>query len=187
MPLSPEQALSLGVFERLLRERAIPSGFISGSDAERLKQRHLLDSLRAAPLIPADGRALDLGSGSGLPGIPLAVARPDVAITLAERRRNRVAFLEAAVETLALENVTVHPGDAVEVAGPFEVCLARAFGSPARCWEVAEPRLAAGGKLLYWAGASFDPARETPPGALVSLFTTPTLANAGPIAIMTPQ
>jgi 16S rRNA G527 N7-methylase RsmG len=119
--------------------------------------------------------------------VPIAIARPDVLITLSEKRRQRAAFLELVVGELSLSNVQVHPGDARGLPGPYDACLARAFGDIAKAWELAEPRLSEHGALVYWAGRSFDRARGVPDGTLVTLLDPPTLANSGPIAIMTRQ
>lgn len=187
-PLTAGQVAALESFERLLADRAVSLGMIARSDLGRLRERHVLDSLRGAACMPAGARRiLDLGSGAGLPGVPVAIAIPDARVTLAERRRNRAAFLEFVVDELSLDNVLVHAGDATDLAGPFDACLARAFGDAEEAWRMALPRLSPGGVLLYWAGRSFDPGRGAPEGALVTLFEPPPLANVGPIAIMTQQ
>lgn len=69
-------------------------------------ERHTLDSLAAARFLPA-GRGIDVGSGAGFPGIPLAIARPDIQLTLAEPREKRAAFLENAIAALGLRQATV--------------------------------------------------------------------------------
>lgn len=95
--LSEDAAGRLVRFEALLAERAIPAGMIAASEAGRLRERHVLDCLRAATVVePADRTALDLGSGAGLPGLVVAIALPDLAVTLVEGRRRRAAFCELA-------------------------------------------------------------------------------------------
>lgn len=188
IPLLPDQLARLDAFEALLRSHAVALGAVAPSDADRLRERHVLDSLRGTLAIPDGSESvLDLGSGAGLPGIPVAVALPAVQFVLAERRRNRAAFLELVVSELRLENVRAHLGDAADIPGPFDVCLARAFGNAREAWGMAKPRLKSRGTLLYWAGKTFDAARDAPEGVLVTLFHSPALANAGPIAIMTHQ
>jgi 16S rRNA G527 N7-methylase RsmG len=74
--------------EGLLAERATEIGLISSSDADRVYDRHVLDCLRAAPLlVDADRALIDIGSGAGLPGLVLACARPDLGVTLVDSRR----------------------------------------------------------------------------------------------------
>jgi 16S rRNA (guanine527-N7)-methyltransferase len=132
-------------------------------------------------------QVVDLGSGAGLPGIPLAIVRPDVSFYLTELRRRRVAFIEFAVDSLQLRNVRIFAGKVEDLTGPFDVCLSRAFAEPARAWAVAESLLSQTGKLLFWAGRSFDVPSGTPGGARISVSTAPELADAGPVVIMTRQ
>ena len=74
--LDASQAATLFRYEDLLARRAVPLGAVSRSDATRIRDRHILDCLRAAPLLHGDDVACDLGSGAGLPGIVVAVAEP---------------------------------------------------------------------------------------------------------------
>lgn len=177
----------LVAYERLLRERAVPLGMIAADDLGRLWERHILDGLRGTPLLPGDAAsAIDLGSGAGIPGVPVAIARPDLAVTLAETRRSRAAFLELVVAELGLKLVRVHAGRIEDLAGPFDVALARAFADVRQTWRVAQPLLRPDGCLVYWGGRTFDPT-DAPPGVAVRVFPTSALANAGPVAIMTQQ
>lgn len=172
-------------YEALLRDRALPMGMVARSDEERLRERHLLDCLRAAPLLPDEGTVADFGSGAGLPGIVLAIARPDLRFVLVEVRRNRAALLEEAGEGLA--NVSIHPRRLETFREQVDACMARAFGPPAVSWAAAERILGRDGRLLYWAGRTFDTASDTPDGVQVRLFRAPSLARSGPLAIMTRQ
>jgi 16S rRNA (guanine527-N7)-methyltransferase len=185
--LSPGQIAALETFEALLAEHAIPRGMVGPSDREHLHERHVLDSLRAVPhLGQVKQRVVDLGSGAGLPGIPVAVARPDLLLTLAEPRQVRVAFLELVVERLSLANVRVFPEPAEELPPDAEVCLARGFGDLARTWAVARGLLHPDGSLIYWAGATFR-TDQVPEGARIVAIGSPTLESGGPIVIMTRQ
>ncbi len=187
LPVDPPSLAALDAFEELLLERAIPMGMVAPEDAGRIAERHIGDSLRAAPLLAEAERVIDLGSGAGLPGVPLAIVRPRTRFVLAERRRSRAAFLEVVADRLHLVNVDVHAGLAEDVADRSDVCLARAFAHPARAWEVARELLDDEGRLLYWAGEGFDPERDRPPGVRLELFPTSGLANGGPVVIMTRQ
>lgn len=188
--LPSEAIYRLSAFELLLRDRAIPLGVISPRDEPALRERHILDSLRAQPLIErsaAGAIVVDIGSGAGLPGVPLAIASPGLRFVLAERRRARVAFLELVVEELALANVTIHAGPVELVSPGADLCLARAFGDVQRSWAVASRLLRTGGSLLYWAGRRWQSGADVPPGASVQVAATPGLANTGPIVIMSRQ
>ncbi len=184
--LSPAQVATLGLYEALLLSQAVPRGIVSASDSAHLRTRHILDSLRAVPHIPPGARIVDLGSGAGFPGLPVGVARPELAVTLSEPRQARAAFLELAVEKLGLENVGVFASPAEELTGGFEVCLARGFGDAARTWGVARDLLGPGGALIYWAGRSFM-ADDVPTDAQVTATGEATLESGGPIVIMTRQ
>ena len=184
--LSPAQRAGLDLYERLLLSRAVPRGMVAASDAGQLRTRHILDSLRAVPHIPAEQRVADLGSGAGLPGLPVAVARPDLVVTLAEPRQARAAFLELAVERLQLPNVQVFPHPAEELTSVFDVCLARGFGDALSTWVVARDLMDPLGELIYWAGKTFG-ADDEPPDVRVRLVGDATLESCGPIVIMTRQ
>ena len=172
-------------FEDLLREQAVPMGMVAASDAVRLRERHIVDSLRAAPHLPDTGRVCDMGSGAGLPGLVLAITRPDLRFVLVEVRRNRAAFLRVAAQDLT--NVTVHARRLETFREQVDACTARAFGPPAKSWESANRVLAPGGRLLYWAGASYDRDADVPDGVSASHFTTSALARSGPLVIMARQ
>lgn len=173
-------------YENLLLGVAVPKGMVSSSDERDLWQRHIVDGLRLVPLVPEDAAGMcDLGSGAGLPGVPLAVARSGLAVTLAESRAARIAFLELAVERLGLVNVTVFPGRAEELPeASFDLCTARGFAPAPHAWAVAAHLLRPAGRLAYWAGRSFELA-EVPEEARVEHVIEPTLESGGPIVIMT--
>ena len=185
--IDADQAAQLETYEGLLREKAGPFGMIAKADLPRIRERHILDSLRAATYVDAATTAYDLGSGAGLPGIPVAIASPSLHVTLVEARRKRAAFLELAIEALALPNITVFHGHAEHLREPVDLIMVRAFMSASACWAIVEPLLEPAGRLLYFAGARFDVAAGTPEGAEVALFATPALARSGPLAIMTRQ
>lgn len=185
--LSSGQIAALEAFESLLAAHAIPRGMVASSDRDHLRERHVLDSLRAVPhLGSVKGPVVDLGSGAGLPGVPVAVARPDLLLTLVEPRQLRVAFLEFAVERLSLSNVRIVPKPAQGLPPDAEACLARGFGDPSRTWEVARGLLQADGSLIYWAGTTFR-TDQVPEDARIAGIGSPTLESGGPIVIMTRQ
>jgi 16S rRNA (guanine527-N7)-methyltransferase len=185
--LSESQREALRDYEDLLRTIAVPRRMVSSADVDRLHERHVLDSLRGVPWLPRHAaRACDVGSGAGLPGVPIAVAEPGLEVTLSEPRLQRVAFLELVVERLGLANVVVQSGSGQELPpGHFDACFARALADPARTWAVAGPLLAPAGRLLYWAGRTFGP-EDVPKGVRVQVEDPP-LESGGPIVIMTRQ
>lgn len=137
----------------LLRDRAIPLGLVSASDADRLYERHLLDSLRASQAFSPHARlAVDLGSGAGLPGLVLASALPLCRFLLIEPRKRAAAFLELAVERLDLHNVDILLLPVDEADATADIVTARAFGPMDRSWAAAWPLLRPGGQLVYFAG-----------------------------------
>jgi 16S rRNA (guanine527-N7)-methyltransferase len=185
-PPSPVQAGLLEAYEVLLLQRAVPLGMIAAGDADRLRERHIADGLRAASLLNPDSTVVDLGSGAGIPGVPLAIARPDVSFVLAELRRNRVAFLEFVADSLPLPNVRVYAGDLGSLEPGFDMAVARAFADLRGTWRAASSLLRPGGVVIYWAGAGAD-LDEVPKGVAAHVSQRSVLANTGPLVIMTQQ
>lgn len=128
-------------------------------DRATLIDRHLVDSLAAVPLLRllgGDLRIADLGSGAGLPGIPLAIALMPRAMLLVEPRRKRASFLRAVRRKLAGLPLDVHEGRAEEidpaVSGPFDAVVSRAALSDAELRSAAAPLVRNGGLLLAYRG-----------------------------------
>jgi 16S rRNA (guanine527-N7)-methyltransferase len=180
----PDDAGSrLDHFERLLLGRAVVEGMVASGDAPRIRTRHLLDCLRAAPLV-AGTTAYDLGSGAGLPGVVIAIARPDVHVTLVEVRRHRVDFLLEAVGALGLGNAEVYPRRAETIEARVDTCLSRAFAGAPAAWAVSDRLLLPGGRLLYWAGRSARLQDQLPAEVSIEPVATSGLDEAGPVAIL---
>lgn len=134
--------------------------------------RHLLDSLSVLPLVQG-GRLADLGSGAGLPGIPLAIAAPGLAVTLVDSNGKKTRFLRAAVRELGLANVRVVEARVEQAGGEYDCITARAFASLAEMLGWGGHLLAPGGTWLALKGryphdelaalpAGFDVARVLP-------------------------
>ncbi len=187
--LEPDQADALLSFERLLLDMALPLGLMARGDGPTITDRHILDSLRAVlALEVTDVDAYDLGSGAGLPGIVVAIARPSLRVGLVEARSRRAGFLEAALERLELPNVSVLAKPADQLGEPVDVCLARALAPLPKAWRLARNLLRPGGRLVYFAGVGFRSPDPLPAGASsFRLLQTPVLASSGPLAIMTRQ
>lgn len=142
----------------LLAGPGVTRGVIGPREAGRLWERHMLNSAVLGELAPDGTRVLDVGSGAGLPGIPLALARPDLAVTLLEPMERRVAWLEEVVAELELP-VRVHRGrveDAVvrSVLGEWDVVTARAVAPLGRLASWCLPLVLPGGRLLAIKGES---------------------------------
>jgi len=182
------QIAHLEAFTRLLRTRAVEAGWIGSNDRHRVWERHVLDSLRAlACLPPGPTDAADIGSGAGLPGIPVAIARPDLRIYLIEPKLRKVAFLEFAVEQLELANVTVLPQAARSVTRQVKVATARALAGPAEAWAIGGTLLEPEGQLIYFAGRSWserDAQALRAVGVSCAICSRPRFAWHGPLVIM---
>lgn len=101
-------------YHESLRSDATVRGLIGPREAPRLWERHILNCAAIGELMDRDSRVVDIGSGAGLPGIPLAIARPDLDITLIEPQLRRVNYLKEIVGKLGLDNVSVVRGRAEE-------------------------------------------------------------------------
>jgi 16S rRNA (guanine527-N7)-methyltransferase len=185
-PLPEAFFSALAVFTDLVVTRAMPKGMVAPTDPDTFISRHVADSLRVVPHIGRATTLADLGSGAGLPGIPVALACPELWVSLVEQRRQRVAFLEYAAETLGLERVTVVHGSASKLERRFDLVIARALGDIGRTWRLASPLINAEGRLIYFAGASFD-SRDLPADTNATTETSSGVANVGPLVIMARQ
>ena len=132
-------------------------GLIGPREAGRLWTRHLINSVLTSELVPSAASIADIGSGAGLPGIPLAIARPDCRVVLVEPLERRVRFLIEAVEHLELSNVSVVRGRADQVVGqlaPVDAATSRALAPLASVGRWSAPLLRTGGLMLAIKGAS---------------------------------
>lgn len=145
---SAQQRALLEFRELLLRwNRAF--NLVSRKDVHRLLPRHLLDSLSVAPWL-SGARVLDLGTGAGLPGVPLAIVRRDVAFTLVDRSARRIRFVRHAARALCLDNVSPWCGDvgALSPGDTFDTVVSRAVAGIEEVWRLIGGRLSDGGRLL---------------------------------------
>lgn len=140
-------------YAELLTSAGIERGMIGPREADRVWERHLLNSVTLSDYIARGARVLDLGSGAGLPGIPLAIARPDLEILLLEPMQRRVRFLEHCLSDLVLPNVHVHRGRAQDgVADRSDVVVARAVAALDELVRLSAHLLTPGGMLLALKG-----------------------------------
>jgi 16S rRNA (guanine527-N7)-methyltransferase len=150
-----ERAPLARAYADLLVTDGIERGVLGPSEASRVWARHIFNSTALAGLIPAGVRVVDLGSGAGLPGIPLALARPDLTMVLLEPQQRRAAFLRDCLELLGLPGVEVVLGRAESGISPLADCVvARAVAPLDRLIDAASELLVEGGVLLALKGAS---------------------------------
>jgi 16S rRNA (guanine527-N7)-methyltransferase len=141
----------------LLAEHGVRRGLIGPREVDRLWDRHLLNSAAVGEVVVKGARVIDLGSGAGLPGVPLAIARPDLRVTLLEPMARRVEWLEQVTRALGLA-ATVVRGRAEDPAirrqlGGVDVVVARAVAPLAKLCVWSLPLVRAGGSLVALKGA----------------------------------
>ncbi|MFF2522395.1 16S rRNA (guanine(527)-N(7))-methyltransferase RsmG [Streptomyces liangshanensis] len=156
-------------YAELLADAGVKRGLIGPREVPRLWERHLLNCAVLSEVVPEGVTVCDVGSGAGLPGIPLALVRPDLKITLLEPLLRRTNFLQEVVELLGLDHVTVVRGRAEEVLGtlpPVHVVTARAVAPLDRLAGWGVPLLRPYGEMLLLKG---DTAEEEVKGARAAL------------------
>jgi 16S rRNA (guanine527-N7)-methyltransferase len=142
-------------YAELLVTDGIERGMIGPREADRVWERHLINSAVIAPLIPVGAHVIDLGSGAGLPGIPLAIARPDLRVTLLEPMQRRVRFLHHCLASLDLPAVSVHHGRAEDgIAELADVVVVRAVASLDKTMRLSFGLLIDNGLLLALKGSA---------------------------------
>ncbi len=153
---APSRLPALEQYAALLASEGVVRGLIGPREVPRLWDRHLVNCGLLAPLIPEGARVADLGSGAGLPGLVLALARPDLEVTLIEPMARRVEFLTEACISLGADRVTVVRGRAEQSAGreSFDVVTSRALAPLARLLTWSLPLVAPGGVVLAMKGSS---------------------------------
>jgi len=153
---APSRLPDLERYAALLASEGVLRGLIGPREVARLWDRHLLNCGLLTPLIPRGARVVDLGSGAGLPGLVLALARPDLRVTLVEPMARRVAFLNEACATLGTDTVTVVRGRAEQAADrhAFDVVTSRALAPLPQLLTWSLPLVAPGGAVLAMKGSS---------------------------------
>ena len=128
-------------------------GLIGPRELPQLWTRHILNSALSAPLV--SGRVVDVGSGAGLPGLVLAIVRPDAEFTLVEPMERRTVWLQSQVDLLALSNVYVVRSRAedFDVVEPFDFATARAVSALRTLIPLTAPLVRSGGELVLLKGA----------------------------------
>lgn len=180
-PEVPDPALA--EFVRELARWGERMNLVGSTDPDAIS-RHVDDALAAVPQLPQGLSVVDLGSGAGFPGIPIAIARRDLRVSLVEIREKRIAFLRHVVRTLDLDLRVFRAS--IEEPPPigFDVALLRAVAAPERSLELGRKWVRDGGEVWIWAGQGIDLPGADPialasggailrlPGAAVSRGTT---------------
>ncbi|ANY06763.1 16S rRNA (guanine(527)-N(7))-methyltransferase RsmG [Pseudonocardia sp. HH130630-07] len=153
-----ERAAAAARYVGHLATSGIERGLIGPRERDRLWDRHVLNCAVLAEVVPPDAKVVDVGSGAGLPGIPLALARPDLQIVLVEPLARRVDWLDEVLADLGLD-LAVERGRAEEPSvlrrwEGADVVTARAVGPLARLAGLSLPLLRPGGVMLVLKGAS---------------------------------
>lgn len=154
VPLTADVRDRLLAFATLLRKWNRAFNLVSRNDVGRIVSRHLLDSLTLAPMLHGH-RILDVGTGAGLPGMPLAILRPEDAFTLLDRSERRIRFVGQAVIELGLRNVESVVDDYASFRPKFlfDTVVSRAVAKPEVLWRRVSGLLAVGGEALFQIGA----------------------------------
>lgn len=166
-PAAAEQVFGAGLdlavrYGELLASAGVVRGLIGPREVPRLWDRHLLNCAVVTDLVPGGSRVVDVGTGAGLPGLPMACRRPDLRIDLVESLTRRVTFLTETVSSLGLaDRVRVVHGRAEDVAvrslvGNAEWVTARAVAPLDRLVKWCLPLLGAGGTLLAMKGTQAE-------------------------------
>ncbi len=159
-------------YAELLADAGVKRGLIGPREVPRLWERHLLNCAVLAEAVPDGVSVCDVGSGAGLPGIPLALVRPDLQITLLEPLLRRTNFLQEVVELLGLDHVTVVRGRAEEMLGkiePVHVVTARAVAPLDRLAGWGVPLLRPYGEMLALKGDTAEEELKSARAALSKL------------------
>ena len=168
----PSERLKLAErYVQLLATDGVVRGLIGPREAPRLWERHVLNCAALEDLVPEGSSVCDVGSGAGLPGVVLAIARPDLDVELVEPLLRRTTFLSETVDALELGNVTVTRGRAENLHGVrrFDVVTSRAVAPLPRLLEWSMPLVAPEGVLLGMKGSSVADEIEDARGTLAEL------------------
>jgi 16S rRNA (guanine527-N7)-methyltransferase len=127
-----------------------------GSTKPEAIARHVADSLAACAELPEGARVVDLGSGAGFPGLPIAIARRDLRVTLVEIREKRTAFLRHVVRELGLAVEVRAASIDSPPAAPFDFALLRAVADPAKSVQIGRAWIHPKGEVWVWVGPSAE-------------------------------
>jgi 16S rRNA (guanine527-N7)-methyltransferase len=158
-------------YAEVLADTGVSHGLIGPREVPRLWERHLLNCAVVNDAFPAGARVIDVGSGAGLPGIVLAIVRPDLEVHLVDPMLRRTEWLEGVVDELRLTSVTVHRGRAEDLAGRLKApwVTARAVARLDKLARWSVPLLDGGGTVVAMKGRSAEQELEEDRRALERL------------------
>jgi 16S rRNA (guanine527-N7)-methyltransferase len=155
--LFPRAAVRLSAYAELLATEGTLRGLIGPREVPRLWDRHLLNCAVVERLVPEESSVADIGTGAGLPGIVLAIVRPDLHVDLVEPLLRRTTFLEEAVDALELDNATVVRARAEDLPpASYDVVTSRAVAPLAKLARWCLPLCVEGGLMLAMKGSSAE-------------------------------
>lgn len=166
LALSAEQQDQLLAFRDLLLKWNKTYNLTALRDPAQAISHHLLDSLAILPHI-GTGPLLDVGSGGGLPGIPLAIAQPALAVTMVDTVQKKATFLQQAAIQLGLKNIAAHHARVEQMAGQYAQISSRAFAELRLFTDLTRHLLAPGGRWLAMKGVRPDDEMATLPADIV--------------------
>jgi 16S rRNA (guanine527-N7)-methyltransferase len=164
----PERLDEIAAYTHFLTTAGIERGLIGPREGERIWERHIFNCLPVTQLLPQGASLFDIGSGAGLPGIVIALARPDLSVTLIEPLERRVTFLTEAVEGL---NIEVIRGRAQDVKKSADFVTARAVAPLEKLKKMSWHMVKTGGSLLAMKGESASSEMEGVKGATLHEIT----------------
>ena len=169
----PERLDEIAAYAHFLTTAGIERGLIGPREGERIWERHIFNCLPVTQLLPQGASLFDIGSGAGLPGIVIALARPDLSVTLIEPLERRVSFLNEAVEGLNLEinKIEVIRGRAQDVKKSADFVTARAVAPLEKLKKMSWHMVKTGGSLLAMKGESASTEMEGVKGATLHEIT----------------
>ena len=147
----PERQEEIRAFAQFLTTAGIERGLIGPREGERIWERHIFNCLPVTQLLPQNASLFDIGSGAGLPGIVIALARPDLKVTLIEPLERRVEFLKEATDGLGIEVIR---GRAQDVKKSADYVTARAVAPLEKLKKISWHMVKTGGALLAMKGES---------------------------------
>jgi 16S rRNA (guanine527-N7)-methyltransferase len=155
--LKPAQIEKLSLFVDMILEKGVKMGLSGRKNREEIYEKDILDSLFLAPYIPPLGKILDIGSGVGIPGIPLKIIFPDASFFLLDAKRKAALFLEDAARVLSLTNLRIKQSRAEDIFDEtFDLILGRAVAQAPHFLEVAHALLAQNGEIILQKGKKWD-------------------------------
>ena len=155
LDLSADQRDKLLAFRDLLLKWNKTYNLTALRDPEQAVSHHLLDSLAILPHV-GPGPLLDVGSGGGLPGIPLAIARPELSVSMVDTVQKKATFLQQAAIELGLKNVAAHHARVEQMNGQYAQISSRAFAEIGLFISLTRHLLAPGGRWLAMKGIHPD-------------------------------